>query len=199
MKLSKGWKKSKSKVDSYMPTVKAALGQVIINIGEKIEDQREMTDLKVLETAKKRIGVRVRNPYSENNSNLDVYKRYGDEITIRIKRQRCKTELQKIMEGWGDIYFYGIGDKDRLKLKTFIIFDLKGFRKLYKKKGDDIFHDTHWNNDQSSQLGAMKMKLLASEFVLRYKDFYEKWNLFIKENDQYIKNKNENKVPLFET
>lgn len=177
MKLGKNWKKSKSKVDPYMPMVKAALGQVIINIGEKIEDQKEMTDLKILGTGKKRIGVRVRNPYSENNPNLDIYENFGDEITIRIKRQRRKTELQKIMEGWGDIYFYGIGDKNQSKFKTFTIFDLDGLRQLYNHKGKEIFHAKHWNKDHSSKLGAMKIKLLDSKYILRYKDFYGRWNL----------------------
>jgi hypothetical protein len=56
-------------------------------------------------------------------------RQYGHEFTIRAGRPSgTKTELTKIVEGWGDYFFYGFCDGDEVKLSKWILGDLKAFR-----------------------------------------------------------------------
>ncbi|MFA5636958.1 MAG: hypothetical protein WC977_13770 [Anaerovoracaceae bacterium] len=55
--------------------------------------------------------------------------RYGDEFTVRANRPSGqKTELTKIIEGWGDFLFYGIADATNQHLAKWTLIDLKAFR-----------------------------------------------------------------------
>ena len=60
-------------------------------------------DLVILKARSMAIGVRVRRPgYAE---------RFPGQFTIRSHRESgAKTELRKIVEGWGDWLFYGHAD-----------------------------------------------------------------------------------------
>ena len=59
------------------------------------EDAERNTDLIVLKLDAVRIACRVRNH--------EYITRYGDEFTIRAERPSgVKTELAKIIDGWGD-------------------------------------------------------------------------------------------------
>jgi hypothetical protein len=77
------------------------------------------TDLIVLELKAVRIACRIRK---------DKYReKYGHEFTIRsFRKSGNKTELAKIVEGWGDYIFYGFADDEGLT--QWFIGDLKAFR-----------------------------------------------------------------------
>lgn len=116
-----GWQEDKRWSDRFLPEMKGILGQILIGEPPIEEDQERNTDLTVLRMEAVRIGCRVRkNQYLE---------RYGNEFTIRAGRPSgTKTELTKIIEGWGDFFFYGICDADEQRLASWIVGDLKAFR-----------------------------------------------------------------------
>ncbi|MCC8163348.1 MAG: hypothetical protein LIO86_09370 [Lachnospiraceae bacterium] len=109
--------------DSFMPEVKAILGQFLLRDDFVDEDKERNTDLIVLQMEAKRIGVRIQR--------YGYLKQYGDEFTIRYQRQSgYKTEYQKIIEGWGDYFFYGFADANGFRLGKWFIGDYNAFRKF---------------------------------------------------------------------
>jgi len=127
------WKELKAWSDKYLPEIKRHLGAYLISEPKDItEDSTHNTDLVVLELKAVRIACRIRK---------DKYReRYGNQFTIRSGvPSRNKTELAKIVEGWGDYIFYGFADDFRLT--QWFIGDLKAFRlwfnsEIIKRKGE---------------------------------------------------------------
>ena len=126
------WKNDKQWSDRYLSEIKRHLGEYLISEPENIkEDETHNTDLVVLELKAVRIACRIRKEkYRE---------KYGHEFTIRSFRQSGnKTELAKIIEGWGDYIFYGFADDEHLT--QWFIGDLKAFRlwfnsEIVRRKG----------------------------------------------------------------
>lgn len=80
--------------------IKRILGEILLTEAATEDDQEKATDLIVLRFDAIRIAVRLRRP--------GYFDRYGDEFTIRTSRPGgMKTELAKILEGFGDYFFYG--------------------------------------------------------------------------------------------
>jgi hypothetical protein len=120
MKLMSKWERDKKWSDKYLSEIKRYLGEFLIGEPENIkEDIKHNTDLTVLELKTVRIACRVRK---------DKYReKYGHEFTIRSHRSTGnKTELAKIIEGWGDYIFYDFADESCLT--QWFIGDLKAFR-----------------------------------------------------------------------
>lgn len=121
--MSTGWLTDKVASDRYMPAVKSILGQHLIGEPAVEEDQQRNTDLIVLKMEAVRIGVRLRTPefYDRNG--------YASEFTIRASRPSGqKTELAKIIEGWGDYFFYGHQNSNDFTLRAWALCDLNVFR-----------------------------------------------------------------------
>ena len=109
-----------------------------------------------------RVGCRVRKP--------QYIIKYWDEFTIRSARTRgVKTELAKIMEGWGDYFFYGFSDEDESALASWVLGDLKVFRLWFHRQvvstkvvpGIEIP-----NHDDSSSFRAFCLSDMPSDFVV---------------------------------
>ena len=114
------WEAYKSWSDQYIPEIKKCLSEVLIGEPSEVcEDRDHNTDLCVLDLKPKRVACRVRD---------DKYReRYGDEFTIRTNvPSGNKSELAKIIEGWGDYIFYGFADDEGLT--QWFIGDLSVFR-----------------------------------------------------------------------
>ena len=121
-----GWEKDKRWSDQFIPEIKYILAQYLISEAPVEEDQERNTDLIVLTLKPYRIACRVR-------SNQYLAK-YGDEFTIRSGRPSgCKTELQKIIEGWGDFFLYGFCDASESKLIMYLLGDLSVFRVWFNR------------------------------------------------------------------
>lgn len=156
-----GWMRDKKQSDIYLPEVKRILGEFVIFEGTTRQDQFENTDLIVLTANQIRIGVRIRNP--------GFLTKYGHEFTVRCARPNgTKTELEKIMDGWGDYFFYGHGDGARLvawgigrleELRRHIMLE----RLIY---GDTYPRPTKTNHDGSSAFVAFLWSGISSEFVV---------------------------------
>ena len=72
------------------------------------------------------------------------------DLTIRSKNKGYKTELDKIMEGKGQFYFYAYMTKDENNLEEIYICDVKAIRNLYKK---NIFNKERDNGDGTALIG----------------------------------------------
>lgn len=157
------WKADKSKSDIYLPEIKSILGLYLIGEPPLEEDQERNTDLMVLRMEAVRIGCRVRN--------ISYLDKYGDEFTIRAGRPSgTKTELTKIIEGWGDYFFYGFGEGARLVkwgLGDLKIFRLWFSQQLYAGKIPGIKKN---NTDNSSHFLAFKWADLPKEFIVANND-----------------------------
>lgn len=121
-----GWQEDKRWSDRFLPEIKSILGQHLISEPPIEEDRERNTDLVVLGFDSVRVGCRMRK---------SRYLCYDDEFTIRASRPSGnKTELEKIIEGWGDYFFYGIANDEETRIERWILGDLKAFRGWYSNQ-----------------------------------------------------------------
>jgi len=105
--------------------VKMAIGPHVIGNASIEDDQDRATDL-VLATDRVRIACRIRRWTKQ------ACDRWGDQFTIRSQRPGgTKTELAKILDGWGDMFFYGWGCAQSVRLREWSLIDLSVFRSWY--------------------------------------------------------------------
>jgi len=115
-----------------------------------------------------RIGVRIR-----QQEYLD---KYGDEFTIRSGRPSGrKTELTKIVEGWGDYFFYGFGNYETRELVRWTIGNLNVFRLYFNRylashnKGEYPGKAKN-NTDGSSSFMAFNINDMPDGFIIAMGD-----------------------------
>ena len=122
-----GWEKDKIWSDRFLPEIKGIVGRTLISEPPIEDDQQRNTDLIVLKLDAVRVACRIR-----KNEYLS---RYGNEFTIRAGRPSgIKTELTKVIEGWGDYFFYGFSDTYEKSLAKWFMGDLKKFRIWYMRQ-----------------------------------------------------------------
>lgn len=160
----KPWQADKRWSDRFLPEIKSILGRHLISEPPAEEDAERNTDLMVLRLDAVRVACRIRkHRYLE---------RYGHEFTIRAGRPSgTKTELTKIIEGWGDYLFYGICDAEERSLAIWTLGDLKVFRLWYNRKlvslpAGQIPGIGKNNNDGSSHFLAFEIDKIGSGFVV---------------------------------
>lgn len=164
MKLSSGWEKDKRWSDRFLPEIKSILGVHLISAPPIEEDAERNTDLMVLRLDAIRIGCRIR-----ANKYLD---KYSDEFTIRAGRPSgVKTELTKIIEGWGDYFFYGFSNEDETSLAAWCLADLRVFRIEYNRKlvrmdKGNVPGIGKINKDNSSSFAAFNWNEFPPEFIV---------------------------------
>ena len=158
------WRPDKEWSDAFLPEIKHVLGVHLIGEAPVEDDQQRNTDLIVLKMDAVRIGCRVRRP-----KYLD---RYADEFTIRAGRPSgAKTELTKIVEGWGDYLFYGIAAPDEADLACWLLGDLKAFRLWFNRRLAEGHRpwQCQQNHDGSSDFLAFKIADLGPDFIVAQK------------------------------
>jgi hypothetical protein len=122
------WRDDFERSDRYIPAIKRIIsprvGSSAVDVASFDIDSKEVTDLIVRDTGL-RIALRVRNK--------DKYFRsFRYEFTIRSGRPRgTKTELAKILEGYGDWLFYGWGESD-YSVSDWCLVDLHVFRSVFR-------------------------------------------------------------------
>lgn len=106
--------------DRFIPEIKTIVGPLLLQESTLEVDRREAADLIVLNARDKKIAARVRRPgYAE---------KYPNQFTVRAKRDSgATTELEKIVNGFGDWMFYGHADFDDT-LARWMVIDLASFR-----------------------------------------------------------------------
>ena len=158
------WKADKRWSDRFLTEIKSILGVHLIGEPPVEEDAERNTDLMVLRMDAVRIGVRVRKH--------KFLEQYGDEFTIRSGRPSgTKTELTKIIEGWGDYFFYGICDESETRLESWGLGDMRAFRieymrMLVKLNAGKTPGQAQNNTDNSSSFVAFKWKSFSDDFLV---------------------------------
>lgn len=160
------WKNDKKWSDQFIPEIKGILGQILISEAPLTEDREHNTDLMVFKMDSVRIGCRIRRKQ---------YMNYVGQFTIRCSRPSGqKTEMAKILEGWGDIFFYGFEGDDG-ELGAYGVGDLSVFRlhivtTLAKMQAGQFPGEKRENKDDSSAFRAYNWKDMPPGFVLRQKN-----------------------------
>jgi hypothetical protein len=147
-----GWEADKRWSDRFLHQIKGIIGQSLIGEPPIAEDRERNTDLMVLKMDAVRIACRVRRHDQQ---------KYVGEFTVRSGRPSgMKTELAKIIEGWGDYLFYGFSDASEGVVENWILGDLSAFRiwhsrELVRRKGVPPGYRKE-NHDRSSSFCAYK-------------------------------------------
>jgi len=154
----KDWEADKKASDVYLHEIKMILGAHLIGEPPIAEDQERNTDLIVMKMDSVRIACRVRKE--------SYFERYGHEFTIRSGRPSGnKTELRKVVEGWGDFMFYGFGDGEIIK--HWSLLDLKVFRsRLFSMALKNQVPIQKGNHDGSSSFMSFSIQNFPSSLVV---------------------------------
>ena len=154
------WSDRKKWSDKFLPLIKSIVGQNLITEPPIKEDQRRNTDLSTLNLQPIRISCRVRS-YR--------YAKYYDEFTVRdTLSSNHKTELEKVMEGWGDYLFYGISNEKEDGFVAWYLCDLNVFRRyIYNEllKNRKLPGTTRRSSDGNT-FRIFKYKDLPKEFII---------------------------------
>lgn len=157
------WKNDKDFSDAFIPEIKQILGGYLIAESPAVEDRERNTDLIVLRLEAVRIACRIRKP--------GYLGAYGHEFTIREGRPGGqKTELTKIVEGWGDYMFYGHSDDAGCSLRAWALIDLMAFRLWFMRGVANLDRDRlpgkrKNNADQSSWFRAFDLRDMPEAIV----------------------------------
>jgi len=85
-----------------------------------------------------------------------------------------KTELTKIIEGWGNYLFYGFSDDTETSLRFWSLFDLGIFRLWYNRELFNLNKGEHPgtkinNHDNSSSFMVFNYKNFPKDFIIGQK------------------------------
>jgi len=159
------WTDDKRWSDRFLPEIKGILGRELIYAAPLEEDACRNTDLIVLKFDSVRIACRVRRPGYATD--------YANQFTIRCSRPSgTTTELEKIVAGWGDYFFYGFSDSDEARLAAWLLGDLRVFRAWYVHTlayTKEMPGTTIPNRDNSSNFKAFNIDELPSDFIIARK------------------------------
>ena len=116
------WEGRKRWADRFLPEMSRIIGEHLIVEAPLEEDRHRNTDLIVLRLEAVRIACRVRR--------FGYKAKCGDEFTIRTGHPSgARTELDKVMDGWGDFMLYGFCDHSETFLQRWTLIDLDVFRR----------------------------------------------------------------------
>lgn len=121
----------------------------IVSFEESTEEQdtKQATDF-IIVAKKKTIAARVR----RNNCT------YRD-LTIRTRsRYGYRTEIDKLLDGWGDLYFYGWEGKDN-KINDYILVDIQKMRESgFLASISNRPHISNGDGTQFANISIMELK-----------------------------------------
>jgi hypothetical protein len=138
---------------TIVPLALASLG-IIYREAHKKEDYQEATDL--IANDLPRISIR---------SSMG----WGNNIMLRIgPNDGFKYEYQKIMDGCGDLYFYGFHSKESLNYHKWYLIDLNVFRRVIEKEGADAFGFAS-NKCESNKLCEKPFRIFYLDNFKEYK------------------------------
>ena len=159
------WELSKAWSDQFLPEIKHILGELLIREADAAEDALRNTDLLTLAfQGQLRIACRIRrHRYLQDHPN---------EFTVRcFLRSGRQTEFDKLLQGWGDLLFYGFANETETGLARWFVGDLAIFRRWlwthYERHGQwpGIVHQ---NTDGSSRFRVFSVCDVDPQFVLAH-------------------------------
>lgn len=126
--------------DQWIPLLKEKIGPFLLCESSFEQDTKYAADLIVLRGRDKDIACRVRRQKNGYAS------RFPNQFTIRYKRENgSRTELAKIIDGWGDWFFYG--HEHQSDIFPWWIIDLSAFRAHLIRNKDKIRYGKQQNPD----------------------------------------------------
>lgn len=148
--------------DLKIPTIRQIVGPLLLEPAEFKVDAMQATDLIILHARDKRIAARVRRAcYSE---------RYQYEFTIRSARSSgAKTEITKLIEGFGDWMFYGHSDDDNGPgIGRWLVIDLNVFRAnlIWHNKMSHLIYEQQRNRDNATQFIGFDIRSFIGEILV---------------------------------
>lgn len=160
--MAKGWEEDKAWSDIFILEIQRILGEAFFILPSLSDDQMKNTDLICLDISGKRIGCRVRKK--------KYLREYAFEFTIRSSRPRgTKTEYQKILEGWGDYFFYGFANNTSASLLHWFVGDLEVFRNCLNS---GMVGTSKQNSDGSSGFKSFRWEDVPENFFVKTSDPY---------------------------
>ena len=107
--------------DGFIPAIKKIVGPLLLEESSFEVDTQQSADLVVINARDKTIACRVRRAgYADQ---------YGYEFTIRSQLDSgAKTELAKIIDGFGDWMFYGHAAEDGINVSRWMVISLPALR-----------------------------------------------------------------------
>lgn len=156
------WQSDKNWSGKFVPELKRICGEHLIGEAPQEEDAEHNTDLIVLRLEAVRIACRVRKH--------KYVAKYGGEFTIRCSRPKgVKTELAKIIEGWGDYLLYAFANEPESELASWVLGDLKVFRSWFAnqlvRNSGALPGELCPNSDGSSQFRAFHLSDMPAGFI----------------------------------
>ncbi len=146
------YNQNRSYSDGYMSSVKSILGQAIISESTFKQDTEEGFDLITPNT--KKIACRVRD--------YDRYKQYIQEFTIRSRSEyNKKTEIHKILEGYGDWMFYGFTQGNDVKYWSIIDLD------IFRSNHTTAHYKENKNYDGNTKFRAYKLGTFPPDIIIK--------------------------------
>lgn len=115
-----GYSRDRDFSDRFIPQITTIVGPHLLCPASFEQDCREACDLTILRGRDMTIACRIRRP---------GYLKFARQFTIRSERETgAKTELQKIIEGFGDWLFYGHATADFSSIVPWMLINLSAFR-----------------------------------------------------------------------
>ena len=117
-----GYSNDRSWSAIFIPEIKWIVGQFLIEEATFVDDALNATDLIILKARDMRIACRMRR--------REYADRYPYDFTLRSKRDSgSRTELEKIVNGLGDLMFYGFAKDDvQGGIRRWMLIDLAAWR-----------------------------------------------------------------------
>jgi len=138
--------------------------QVTVDIATFTQDTQQATDL-IINTPTCNIGCRVRE--------YQAYTKYPDQFTIRSRVYKGgRTELDKILEGYGDYNFYAFENETGTDFIHWFIYSLDIFRQYHK-----VCQGQEFRNPDGSYFKAFKLTDFPASFLVCNKSKMEQGNI----------------------
>ena len=148
--------------DAHIDQVKQIVGPHLVECSPFEIDTKEATDLIVLQNKFVRIACRLRRPGYE--------RQYAREFTIRSDRSSgVRTELAKIIDGWGNWFFYG-HVHERGHIHLWWLLDLAIFRATLIRRSDHVRCHTKPNRDGTTTFLAYEIDSFPKSLVIACSD-----------------------------
>lgn len=138
--------------------------QVNVNIATFEQDTQQATDL-TINTPTYNIGCRVRE--------YNAYLKYPDQFTIRSRVYKGgKTELDKILSGYGDYNFYAFENETGNDFSHWFLYSLEVFRQYYP-----VCQGQEFRNPDGSYFKAFKITDFPVNFIVYSKPKMDRGNI----------------------
>ncbi len=149
--------------DAFIPAIKKIVGPLLLEESSFEVDTQQAADLVVLNARDKTIACRVRRSgYAD---------RYGHEFTIRAKRDSgAKTELEKIVDGFGDWMFYGHAHENGMDVSRWMVISLPALRAAIIRKQARAKNQSNGDGTHFVAFDVRDLPescLIASSFVVK--------------------------------